>query len=88
MRGEFVIVRDFRGKALLRRVWSADAKAVYITDDEQFERLLAAQEALLPVGFPRGDVFEYDAQVIESAGSGSIEWGRLNQWKEKAAISN
>ena len=53
MRGDMVIVRDFRGETLVRRVWEADQKAVYITDDQQFERLSAGKDALMPVGFQR-----------------------------------
>lgn len=90
MRGELVIVRDFSGKALLRRVWNADERAVYITNDEQFERLLADEEALLPVGFPREDVFEYVPSVVELLGQEQelVDWSRLIRWEEKATISN
>ena len=83
MRGDLVIVRDFRGEALVRRVWDADQKAVYITDDQQFERLLAGHEALLPVGFPREDVFEYDPGIAESIEKESIDWHMLSPWKAK-----
>jgi hypothetical protein len=81
MRGELVIVRDFRSEALIRRVWDSDQKAVYITDDQQFERLLAGQEGLPPVGFPREDVFEYDPSVAEPMSKGSIDWRRLKPYK-------
>lgn len=83
MRGEMVVVKDFRGRALIRRVWDADAGAVYITDDQQFERLLAGQEGLLPVGFPREDVFEYRPDIVGSIATGSVEWNKLKLWKGK-----
>lgn len=83
MRGELVIVRDFSGRALLRRVWDADEKAVYITDDQQFERLVSGHEALWPVGFPREDVFEYNPGIAESIGKESIDWRMLSPWKAK-----
>lgn len=81
MRGKLVIVRNFRGDALVRRVWDADANAVYITDDQQFTRLVAGHEALLPVGFPREDVFECDPGVAEPMSKGSIDWTRLEPYK-------
>lgn len=83
MRGELVIVRDFRAKALIRRVWDADAKAIYITDDQQFERLVAGHEALLPIGFPKEDVFEYAPEIVESIAAGSVDWNKLKRWKGK-----
>lgn len=81
MRGDLVIVKDFRGEALVRRVWDADQKAVYITDDQQFERLVTGEEALLPVGFQREDVFECDLGVAELMSKGSIDWRRLKPYK-------
>lgn len=77
MRGEMVVVKDFRGRALVRRVWDADEKAVYITDDQQFERLSKGEDALMPVGFPKDDVFEYDSAIAESMANGSIDWSKL-----------
>lgn len=87
MRGELVIVRDFRGQAFIRRIWDADQRAVYITDDRQLERLLKGEDALMPVGFPYEDVFEYDSDAVKLIGRHSIEWNRLNRWKYKTKES-
>ena len=73
MRGKQVIVRDFRKRALVRRIWDADKGAVYITDDEGLEKLGNGDPgAPWPIGFPRGDVFAYDHEW----GGGSRPQGR------------
>jgi len=87
MRGTMVIVRDFKGEALVRRVWDADQKVVYITDDQQLEQLVAGKDALMPVGFPPEDVFEYDSGIVKLIGRKSIDWNRLKRWKDKAKNS-
>src|SRR5438067_11717073 len=57
MQGEPVIVRVFGGKGLKRRVWSVGDSVVYITDNEQYDRLAAGKLAKEPIGFPKEDVF-------------------------------
>jgi hypothetical protein len=52
-----VVVRDFKGRALIRRVWDADAGAVYLTDDRGLVALQDGSAALVPIGFRRDDVF-------------------------------
>ena len=63
MQGDLVIVRAFRGKPLVRRVWDKVGHGVYITDDAHFKRLLAGEKISQPVGFPREDVFRYDPDL-------------------------
>jgi hypothetical protein len=77
MRGDTVIVRAFGGKALKRRVWDVGDAVVYITNDEQFERLVAGKLAVEPIGFPKEDVF----RVTENESSDdTIDWARLAPW--------
>lgn len=85
VQGDLVVVRDFRGRPLIRRVWAADARGVYITDDVGFERLKAGQKGHIPVGFPREDVFEYDARLAPRARDlyeeGNWDWSKLRRWE-------
>ena len=81
MRGDFVIVRSFGGIPLIRRVWDEDNEGIYITNDEQFQRLINGEEALEPIGFPREDVFKYDSQLALSMDrlhkKGKWSWNKL-----------
>lgn len=58
---------------------------VYITNDEQLERLAHGQPAIMPIGFPTEDVFAYDpglAATIDSVyESGRLDWTRLKPWR-------
>ena len=89
MAGELVIIRDFRGRPLVRRVWMSDQRGVYITDDEGFASLKAGKRDHIPVGFPREDVFEYDPELAVRAqdlyASGAWDWGRLRRWRQSGS---
>lgn len=89
MRGEMTIVRDFQGRALVRRVWALNSGTVYICSEENFQRLAAGLEGWSPVGFPRQDVFCYDpnmAQEVAEAGElGPSAWSRLAPWEAQGA---
>jgi hypothetical protein len=82
--GDLVILRSYGGMPLVRRVWSWDSVAVYITNDEQFERLIDGKSAIQPVGFPLEDVFAYDEGVAASIDSlfesGRMDWKKLRPW--------
>jgi hypothetical protein len=85
MRGEMVIVRSFGGRPLVRRVWAADARAVYICGEREFRQLAAGQEAPPPVGFPREDVFAFEPALAAAAERAynpeQWDWGRLAHWE-------
>jgi hypothetical protein len=84
MRGKTVVVRTFGDRPLVRRVWDADADAVYITDDVQYQRLVAGEPALNPVGFPWEDVYEVEPSLIDAVEqiwqAGRWDWRRLRPW--------
>jgi hypothetical protein len=65
MQGDLVIVRSYGGVPLVRRVWEEDKRGVYITDDVHFKLLATGESSVLPVGFPRQDVFRYDPSLAE-----------------------
>jgi len=77
MRGDVVLVRTFGGKALKRRVWDVGDSVVYVTNDEQFERLSLGKRAVEPIGFPKEDVFRNTA--TEPVGE-AVDWSVLIPW--------
>lgn len=77
MRGEIVIVRAFGGKPLKRRVWDIGRSVVYVTNDEEFNKLEADLPALEPIGFPKEDVFQ---DTEKESSTDSVDWSRLVQW--------
>ncbi len=85
MRGELVIVRTHNNRPLVRKVWSTDEKAVYITNDETFEQLLKGSRDVMPVGFSKDDIFKYDPALIEEISlfneSKAFDWTKLTHWK-------
>ena len=81
MRGERVIVRDFRGQYLIRRVWEANTEKVYVTDDAGYGELLQGL-GTPPVGFPRTDAFRADAESVAAVLGGSdLEERKLRFWR-------
>lgn len=81
MRGDLVIVRAFRGVPLVRRIWEEVEHGIYITDDTYLERLLAGEETIQPIGFPREDVFRYDPTLAKEMDTlyqtGNWDWTKL-----------
>lgn len=77
MRGDVVLVRTFGGKAEKRRVWDVAEAVVFVTNDEQFERLAAGEQAIQPIGFPKEDVFSCAAN---ESYDGSVDWCQLVRW--------
>lgn len=81
MRGDLVIVRAFKGVPLVRRVWEEVEHGVYITDDTHLERLLAGESEIQPIGFPREDVFKFDAEIAAGMDdlykTGKWDWTKL-----------
>ena len=81
MRGDLVIVRTYGGKPLVRRVWGVGPNSVYITNDEQFQKLINNVPALEPISFPKEDVFVYDRKLVVSMEdmdkSGKFNWSKV-----------
>ena len=76
MRGELVVIKDISGNPLVRRVWEADRRAVYVTDEKGFACLQAGED-LLPVGFRREDVFVYKPGIEKEISDGRLSWDKL-----------
>jgi hypothetical protein len=64
MKGETIIVRAFRGRPLLRRVWEATPEVAYICTEERFQSLWRGEPDYPPSPFPRRDVFNYEPALF------------------------
>jgi hypothetical protein len=80
MRGSLVIARDYKGCALVRRVWDIGRTLVYLSEESQFQQLSTGMDALRPIGFPVGDVFAYDPAAAEAIANGSLDWSSLRRF--------
>lgn len=78
MRGELVIVRTFGGKPVERRVWAVGEAVVYVTNDEEFNKLVAGKPALEPIGFPKEDVF---CRPANKSAHKRFRWSHLIPWQ-------
>ena len=78
MRGEIVVAKTFTGKPAVLRVWDYDDYAVYLTDERGLKDIEAGEE-VVPVGFPRADVFSWEKDI----GSTVSDWGALRPWEPK-----
>ncbi len=80
MKGDRVIVRADGDVPLVRRVWGADDRAVYVTDEATLAKLAAGAEGPLAIGFPREDVFRYEPEAAARIGRGPWEWSSLSRY--------
>ena len=80
MRGSRVIVRTYSGKAALARVWDANSKVVLITTDDGFRKLSSGKGDVLPIGFPKVDVFRYNPRLVPTK-RGRVDWAKLEPWE-------
>ena len=55
-KGQEVVVKDYSGERLIRRVWKDAGEVVYITSNEVFRLLKEGKTNLWPIGVPRSDV--------------------------------
>jgi len=78
MKGQKVIVRAYGNVPLVRRVWDANYKTVYVLEESEYQKLLAGLKAYDPVGFPVKDAFEYSEGLLLSD---VIDWSKLVKWK-------
>ena len=78
LRGELVIVRTFGGKPVERRVWDVGEAVVYVTNEEEFQKLVAGKPALDPIGFPKEDVF---CRPASKSLPKRFHWSSLSRWQ-------
>lgn len=77
MKGDKVIVRAFRNKALVRIVWEVVSDVVFICSEENYNALSNGKNGLLPVGFPREYVYRYNPKIDLST---QVQWDKLSAY--------
>lgn len=78
MKGDIVLVRSFRDRPLIRRVWEVTSESVFICSEENYRNLSSGKEGLLPVGFPREYVYSYNPKIDISK---PILWDKLTAYE-------
>ncbi len=81
MRGQLVVAKEFNGSPLVVRAWDYNDSGVFIHSEEEFNKRMRGEKALDPVGFPYGDVFEYDHAAEEQLEKDSVDWKKLSPLK-------
>ncbi len=81
MKGVVVIIRDFKKRPLLRKIWKEGKSVFYVLESSQFELLNKGEKGIGPIGFPKEDVFKYDPHLASSMEdlykSGKWDWNKL-----------
>lgn len=67
MKGQLVVVKEFNGTLLVRRLWRISTYCAFIHSEEEWAKRMNGEKSLDPVGFPIEDVFVY-----EDYGSGEL----------------
>ncbi len=75
-----VIVRADGDRPLVRLVWQANERTVYVTDEATMRKLEAGQDGPLAIGFPREDVFCYDPEAEQRIGTSKWSWSSLSRY--------
>ena len=55
-KGQEVVVKDYSGERLIRRVWKDAGEVVYITSNEVFRLLREGKTNLWPIAVPKSDL--------------------------------
>jgi hypothetical protein len=77
--GQDVIVKDFMGRAFVKKVWITGNNSVFITSENGFKRLSKGEKTPWPIGIPLEDVYEYDGQPLPE----KVNWDRMVKWTLK-----
>jgi hypothetical protein len=78
MAGEMVIARGYNGAAYVRKVLSIVGRAAIICPPESYDAIIAGKEDAPLVGFPIGDVFQFEPAAGDAVAAGKQpQWERL-----------
>mgnify|MGYP006952641967 CR=1 FL=1 len=84
MRGSTVLVRAYGGALSRMRVWEVWRDVVFVSSEENYERLAAGVVALWPVGVPAEDVFTATDDTMKALSdtdaSMLLDSGSLQPW--------
>jgi len=85
VQGTVVLVRAYGGEPFVMRVWEARPEAVLVCSEANYRTLSQGLEGLRPVGVPRQDVFNYDADLARDLAdnwqTNPALWQSLAIWK-------
>lgn len=73
MEGDYVLVQAIQGP-LVRRVVREDARLVFITHPDEYEKRARGQDAMPPVGFPRAFVYQCSPATCKQIKDGTFIW--------------
>lgn len=73
MLGDKVVVRAYGNNALIRTVWDANDRLVYIVNHNEYGDMVSGNIDPNPVGFPIEDVFIYNNKYDLD----KIDWSEL-----------
>ena len=92
MQGDTVVIREFGGRPLIRRVWAANDDVVFVCSEERYKHLLAGEDDRYPVGFPREYVYQYDESIVVTLQSlwevDPTVWSSLSIWEASNGNGN
>lgn len=83
MKGEHVLVRARGGRPLKRRVWRVSEEKIFVLSPETYKQAEAGIETRA-IGFPREDVFRFDAKLLAALHSALGDPARLQELWESA----
>jgi hypothetical protein len=85
-RGEYVLVKQYRGKPARVQVWDASQTHVAVVGEENFTSLSHQKLGNYPVWFPAADVFVCDTAALELLAQHNpaeeFPWNRCQQWEQ------
>jgi hypothetical protein len=76
---QLVVVKDFMGRAFVRKVWTTVGNSVFITSESGHKRLSSGEKTPWPIGVPIQDVYEYDGRELPK----KVNWKRMTNWTLK-----
>ena len=75
-----MLVRTFGGEPVKLRVWVVESSVVFITSEDEYEKLVAGRPALDPIAFPRKDIFCVPATLSTTR---PFDWSQLVLWSDE-----
>lgn len=74
MKGQTVVLRVFGGHAVLAKIVDDLGQIVVVMSPEQYDLMQLGSQSLFPLGFTRGDVFQYEEHLPPLS---DIDWQRM-----------
>jgi hypothetical protein len=82
MKGSIIIVRDYSGNALIRKIWEVTDTGVLVTTSDLLNCLEHNDNSIFAIGFPLKDCFIYDDSLSGVDGQ-AIDFANLTPFVPK-----